>query len=224
MNDSVIVVQARMESTRLPGKVLLPLAGKPLIFHLLERLSSIPCQGLCVAISDAKASDRLNEILVQKGYSVFRGHPTNVYLRFLNAVKKYSASVLVRVTADNPLTDCEAIKKGMQLIHEQDLDYVWMTHCPVGCGCDIFKMRTFLSFENASLTEEEKEHIVPIFRNRKELKGMPVSCGFPKEAEQLRLTVDTQDDYQQMDQLVNKYIQQGSLELDRVIREKISSS
>ena len=222
MLDADLIVQARMESTRLPGKVLLPLSGKPLIRHLLERLSSLPVRNMKIAVSE----DRQSVILVKKlrewGYTVVTGHATNVYQRFVTALQDSKAKAVIRVTADNPLTDADAIREGVLKLIQENLDYLWMDNCPKGCGCDIFKTSSFLSFKDKPLTPDEKEHLVYLFRNKPEWKKAPYVCPCPPDASQLCYTIDTPEDYEVMNKLFKNYPPDCKISLPEIIRNALS--
>ena len=222
MLDADLIIQARMESTRLPGKVLLPLAGKPLIRHLLERLSSLPVRSLKIAVSEDPQSGVLVIKLREWGYTVVTGHATNVYQRFVTALHDSKAKAVIRVTADNPLTDADAIQEGVVKLIQEDLDYLWMDHCPKGCGCDIFKTSSFLSFKDKALTPDEKEHLVYLFRNKPEWKKAPYTCPFPLEASQLNFTVDTPEEYQAMDKLFKIYSSALGISLPEIILDALA--
>lgn len=222
MLDADLIIQARMESTRLPGKVLLPLSGKPLIRHLLDRLSSLPVRTLKIAVSEDPQSRILVKKLQEWGYTVITGHATNVYQRFVTALDHSNAKAVIRVTADNPLTDTEAIREGVLKLIQEDLDYVWMEHCPKGCGCDIFKTSSFLSFKDKTLTPDEKEHLVYLFRNKPEWKKAAYICPFPLEASQLSYTIDTPEDYQNVDRTFKIYSTAQGISLPEIIRDALA--
>ena len=224
MLDADLIIQARMESTRLPGKVLLPLSGKPLIRHLLERLSPLPVKTLKVAISEDARSAILVKKVQEWGYTAVPGHASNVYQRFISALGDTDSRAVIRVTADNPLTDPEAIREGVLKLIQEDLDYVWMEHCPKGCGCDIFKTSSFLSFRDKNLTEEEKEHLVYLFRNKPEWKKAAYVCPFPQEASRLSFTVDTSEDYQAMEKLFSRCGSSRGISLPDLIRDSLAQT
>lgn len=222
--DAVIIVQARMESTRLPEKVLKLLAGKPLILQLLERLKTIPCKNLITAISNLPQSKPLETILKQNKYNIYKGHPTNVYQRFLKVLKNENAKAFVRVTADNPLTDIKAIKSGITKLIDENLDYLWMDNCPKGLGCDIFKTETFKSFGSVSLTDSEKEHVVPIFRNRPNLKGSSVIMPFNPAAKNLNFSIDTEEEYLQVKNIFERFYAAGkAFDINKIINSLINN-
>jgi spore coat polysaccharide biosynthesis protein SpsF len=222
-NDAVIIVQARMESSRLPGKALMPLCGTPLIVHLLDRLETLPFRGPIAAVSAHTDSRPLIDYLEKHGTPVFAGDPENCYRRFLGALEKVSARALVRATADNPLIDTDAVRRGVDKLLAENLDYLWMENAPAGLGCDIFNVETFRSFARTSLTPKEAEHLVYIFRDRPRLRGGSVRCRFPEGAPRLRLTVDTEADYRRMSEIFERHRPGTShRDLERLVREEMS--
>ena len=103
---TLVVVQARMGSSRLPGKVLLPLAGRPLLERMLQRLQAarFPFQ-LCVATSNASADDPIRELCRRLAVPVVSDHPTDLLQRHLVAGRKFGADVIAKIPSDCPLID-----------------------------------------------------------------------------------------------------------------------
>ena len=121
------IIQARMSSTRLPGKVLLEAGGKPLIVHMLERVSrSRLLNQVWLATSEEKGDDLLAEVVGNLGYDVFRGSLDNVLSRFHHIGKQAKADVIVRLTGDCPLHDPGVIDSvvGLFLDRKDASDYV----------------------------------------------------------------------------------------------------
>ena len=113
MEEEVLaIIQARTNSTRLPGKVLRTINGKTLLETLLSRLSlSKTIDKIIVAIPENKKDDTLAEKINCLGYQIFRGSENNVLERFYNAARTYPASTIVRITADCPLIDPNIVDK-----------------------------------------------------------------------------------------------------------------
>lgn len=223
--DAVVLVQARMESSRLFGKVIMPLKGKPLIIRLLERLSVLPVKKVICAISDDPQSGPLREVLDSYQYDYYAGDPLNVFKRFNDTIdeKKLTAEVLVRVTADNPLTNTNAILKGIESLTSQNLDYLWIENCPVGMGCDIFNLKRFKEIAAEELTLIEQEHIIPAFQNRDYLNGGFVKTGFSTAAKKLSFTVDTVEQYLDLEKIYQKYYsREGTIDIDQLVLDAIN--
>src|SRR4051794_7023052 len=104
------IVQARLSSSRLPGKVLLPILGKPMILRQIERLRAAKqLDKLIVATTSSPEDDRLCQILEQEDIEFYRGDPSDVLDRFYQAAKHHHATTVVRLTGDCPLHDPEVV-------------------------------------------------------------------------------------------------------------------
>jgi glutamate-1-semialdehyde 2,1-aminomutase len=120
----VALVQARMGSTRLPGKVLKSIVGKPMIELLLTRLSqSSELDAIIVATSDASQNDQLQSIVETLGYQCTRGSEKDVLGRFYASAKSVDADVIVRITGDCPLVDSSLVDQCIQGFKQSQVDY-----------------------------------------------------------------------------------------------------
>ena len=109
-SKTTIIVQARSSSTRLPLKVLLPILGKPLIIHLMERISHTQlAENIVLATSSEPSDDLLASIVKQNGFNVYRGSLNNVLKRFVECATLYESDNIVRITGDCPLMDYKLI-------------------------------------------------------------------------------------------------------------------
>jgi spore coat polysaccharide biosynthesis protein SpsF len=123
----VAVVTARMASTRRPGKALAPLAGRPLLAVLLERVASARgLDGLAFATSTHHDNDVLAELAARAGWLVHRGEENDVLARHLGCARAARADHVVRVTGDNPLTDIETLERLVTLHREAGADYTYV--------------------------------------------------------------------------------------------------
>lgn len=222
MYDAVIIIQARMESSRLPGKVLKLIQGVPLVQFLVTRLKSISCKkSLVVAIPDLSSSDPLHDVLSKEGIHVVRGESEKVYSRFIQVLDTIEpVSWIVRVTADNPLTDISSIKRGLDLLKGSNFDYAWHQGIPVGMGVDFFSYSSFIQFKNEPRSSQEEEHIVPLYRGKPQFKGLAIEVDFPKGSQELSFTVDTDLDYMHVSSLVDSY----NIETDNIsLKEMVTT-
>src|SRR5690242_5075414 len=123
------IIQARMSSTRLPGKVMLEAAGKPLLEHLWERLSY--CRTLdtvIIATSDNPPDDRIEAFAKSRNIPVFRGSEHDVLDRYYQAAKAFHLDVVVRVTSDSPLVDPRLIDETVGFFQEHSAEYDLVTN------------------------------------------------------------------------------------------------
>jgi len=131
--NTMILITARLKSTRLPKKVLKPLKGRPMICHLIDRLKrSKKTDGIVLCTSPVGQDDPLEETAKQEGIECFRGHPDDVLLRLTNAAETFSARTIISCTADNPFVDPEYIDKLVQFHHAKDNDYSNISGLPFG--------------------------------------------------------------------------------------------
>jgi spore coat polysaccharide biosynthesis protein SpsF len=140
----VIIVQARLASSRFPGKVLADLAGKPVIAHVIDRLRAAKgVDDLCVAIPTDSSDDQLAEVVRGLGTCVTRGHGRDVLSRYIQAAYETKADVIVRATGDNALVDWHDVERQLNALEaDPELDYVTTDGYPIGGTVETFKLKT----------------------------------------------------------------------------------
>jgi spore coat polysaccharide biosynthesis protein SpsF len=125
MNDTGFIIQARIGSTRLPSKIILPFFEEKSIFDLLiEKLQinfSIP---IVLATSENSENDVLEDVALKKGILVYRGSENDVLLRFINAANKFNFNRIIRICSDNPFLDTDELHRLVNFIINNDYDYV----------------------------------------------------------------------------------------------------
>jgi len=127
MSRVVAVVTARMASSRLPGKALVPLAGRPLLAVLMERIATANGLDGCVfATSTTPENDALVELAEAEGWIVFRGDEDDVLRRHVDCAHELKADHVARITGDNPLTDLETLERLVALHREAEADYTYV--------------------------------------------------------------------------------------------------
>ncbi len=154
------IVQARMSSTRLPGKVLKEVHNRPLLSYLIERLQRVSeIEKIVVATTDSVADDAIAEYCKKNGISVFRGSENDVLDRYMKAAMEYSANPIVRITGDCPLLDVDTVQKLIEVYKKGGVDYVVTGQSfTEGFDCEIFSQKMLeLSHVNATKSSE-REH------------------------------------------------------------------
>lgn len=193
---NLLLIQARMASTRLPGKVLIRIGGLPIIEIIYNRLKK--CQKvdeIVVATTTSKLDDKLCDFLKNKNIPVFRGPENNVLDRFQLAAKKYNASAIIRITADCPLADAGLIDAGIEKFHSEAFDYLSNTIVPTfpdGLDFEIFSREALNNAARYAETSFEKEHVTPYIKNHKKFKKFNLES--TTKFSHLRLTVDEPED------------------------------
>ena len=176
------IVQARLTSSRLPDKVIMPLAGKTIAEHVFERLSlSRHIDKVVFAIPTGERNDELEQFLEERGIPSFRGSEDNVQERFIGCIREYQPEIVVRATSDNPgLEDC---------------DYVSSEGAPLGTGVEVFYAEGLEEAYRLAESDREREHVTPYLYTHPErfrVKRVPYHLTLNGS---YRLTVDTDHDY-----------------------------
>lgn len=211
MNRKIVAfLQARTDSTRLPGKVLKPLLDKPMIIHELERVSrSKLIDDLILLTSLETSDDDLTNIVRKYGYKVFRGSKDNVLERFYECSKDLELDgndLIIRLTGDCPAHDAIIIDELVEAFLNTECDY--MANCvqpvyPDGLDAEVFTFEALKqSYKKASKTSQ-KEHVTPYIRD----SGLFKVEHLEKEQihENWRLTVDELSDFEVVEKIYNHF-------------------
>ena len=195
---TLVILQARMSSRRLPGKVLLILNDKPMIYWQIKRiLRAKSITKLVVAISEHPSDDILANYLDEIAQEYIRGPLDNVLERFIQANKLYNPQSIVRITGDCPFVMPEIIDSVVSLFNETKFDYVSNVvdlTFPDGLDVEVFKANVFEKLTNYPLSSVEKEHVTLGILNRKD-DFIIGNYSNSKNLSHYRWTVDTAEDF-----------------------------
>jgi spore coat polysaccharide biosynthesis protein SpsF (cytidylyltransferase family) len=175
---TVAIIQARMGSTRLPGKVLADLAGKPLLGRVIERVRRArTIDQVVVATSDRPADDRVAGYCSSLGVGCFRGSEEDVLDRYYQAARLWPAGAYARITADCPLLDPGVIDRVVTAFAQNDCDYAanfLRRTFPAGVDLEVFTFATLERTWREASEPAEREHVTPYMRqgNRFRLLGV----------------------------------------------------
>ncbi|MCC7477909.1 NTP transferase domain-containing protein [bacterium] len=210
----VIILQARLASSRFPNKVLAELSGRPMISHIIERLkASKLADELNVAIPAEPSEDALANALEGSGVTISRGHPTDVLGRYIQAAYQTGAEIIVRATADNPFVCPQNLDNQIQaLLDNPETDYVITEGLPVGVTVETFSLKTLEKLDFLARSNNHREHVTLYLR---EHPGPFVTKTLHAPAElnrpNLRLTVDTPAELARVQSLYDKVWTPGSI-------------
>lgn len=213
----VVMVQARMTSTRLPGKVMLTVEGKPLLGYLIERLKRVRlADELLLVVSTLPTDDPLVDLASQYGVSVERGSELDVLERFYQAAWLHRADIIVRITADCPLLDPRIVDDLIAYyIHKYPrTDYAstctqQITY-PRGMNAEIFSYHALQQANTFAKTDSEREHVTQFIYQHPEwfkLGGIEYAhaASYPDVAD-YRLTVDTPEDFMLIEKMLQRLL------------------
>jgi spore coat polysaccharide biosynthesis protein SpsF len=194
---TVALIQARMSSSRLPGKVLLDIAGQPMLLHVVQRAKQAKSIDVVAVITSTHVEDdAIERLCTENGISSFRGSLDDVLDRYYQAAGYFQADVVVRLTADCPLLDPQVIDNVVQIFHQGGFDYVSNAlECtyPDGLDTEIFRFATLERAWKEARLKSEREHVTAYIYKHPELFRL----GSVKQKEDLsawRWTVDTSQD------------------------------
>ena len=160
---AAIIVQARMQSTRLPGKVMKDLGGRPMLEFMIERIKKCKLKyELIIATSKSKSDDIIQDLCTSLKVTVVRGSEDDVLDRYVMAAKQVKSSVIVRLTGDCPFIEPEIIDRVVEEYFNQNFDYV--SNCyppsfPDGLDVEVFSLRSLLLESEKCTDKSHREHV-----------------------------------------------------------------
>lgn len=196
----VAIVEARLGSSRLPGKVLLEAAGKPLLSHLVSRLRAVPSiDEIVIATTVNRRDNQLVDFALREGISVFRGDEEDVMSRVLGAAEKLEADLLVNITGDCPLLDPVITEQVIRLFLNNDCDYATNGHVrtfPGGYAVQVYTIDTLQRSYKMTIDPLEREHVtLHIRRNPEIFKHIYLPAPPNLHWPELNLALDEESDY-----------------------------
>ncbi|MEK9285546.1 NTP transferase domain-containing protein [Bradyrhizobium sp. ISRA442] len=193
-----VIIQARMGSTRLPGKVLRPIGGKPLLGHVLDRAQALRHPAtVVVATTLEPRDDAIFEFCKRRGTELFRGSEANVLDRYYQCARLHGFDHVVRLTADNPFTDIAELDRLIDLHLSRQADFSHSFRVlPIGVGAEIFRFDALKETAERSTEPHHFEHVDEYMLEHPErFRTEQLDAAAGKEYPQARLTVDDETDY-----------------------------
>ncbi|MBV9573045.1 MAG: glycosyltransferase family protein [Acidobacteriales bacterium] len=211
---TVAIIQARMGSTRLPGKVLMDIAGEPMLARAVKRTRRArSLASVMVATTDLSEDDAIAALCSERGWACFRGSEADVLDRYYQAALKFDAQAVVRITSDCPLTDPGLIDKHVELLASNwgKLDFVtnmMRPTFPLGLAVEAMPFEVLETMKRLSQTAELKEHVTTLayvepdrFRIGQIVNSVDLS--------HLRWTVDTAEDIEVVRRIFQEFGRDG---------------
>ncbi|GHT76819.1 hypothetical protein FACS1894124_8720 [Spirochaetia bacterium] len=193
---TAIILQARLDSRRLPGKALLPLQGRPLVFRVMEALNRVPAALRILACPEDSLA-AFKPLAEEAAFEIVPGPKDDVLARFCIAVRQFKADRVIRATADNPYVFADAAEALNREAAALNADYAGYAALPHGAGVESVNGEALLRAEREAEAPAEREHVCPWLYNHPELFLLHRPLA-PRHWQGLhaRVTVDTQADYE----------------------------
>lgn len=204
----VAVIQARTGSTRYPGKVLRPLAGLPMLEHIIKRVQAQKnLDHIVLAVPDSSSEDRLKMLGEKLGVGVVKGPEADVLQRFIMAGQSVDAEHIVRICADSPLID-PVLGDSLIIRHlETDADYtITSDTVPLGTSMEVVRMSVLTQIADITTKIPYREHVTSYIADhpdRYRLSRVPAPAYL--RGKFFRLTVDTDKDFLLMDRIYDLF-------------------
>jgi len=198
------IAQAKLGSKRLPRKVVLPLGARPVVEWVLRRAAKARVDGVALAIPDGFEDDSLKDLAVKKRFTVYRGEADDVQARYIGAANALKAKVCVRLTCDNPFVDAPLIDAAVAAHRAEKADYTaFAPPFPLGLSVEVFTLDALRRARALSTQPYHREHVTPALYEHPEtfrIHRLPPPPSLQRD--DVRLTLDTPDDYAAIQALV----------------------
>lgn len=201
---TIATIEARMTSSRLPGKVLLPAQGKPMLARMVERLKMVPSlDGIVVATTVNATDDPIERAAKELGIGCWRGSEEDVLARVLDAARAHDIGVIVELTGDCPLIDPAIVEQCIQAYRAAKVDYlsnVQERTYPIGMDTQVFATSVLDDVARRTSDPTDHEHVSLYIYRHPELYSLKNVAAPPELHDpELRLTLDTKQDYELID-------------------------
>ena len=205
---TLVAVQCRLSSVRLPGKALLELGGKTVLDWTLAAMKKVNADEYYVAC-DRDSTEKLAPIAARNGYKLFEGPLEDVLERFCLLIKKTGADIVIRATADNPFLFYEAASSLLEVYKRRSetgkCDYITYGNLPHGSGIEIFNARSLLAAQTQTNDPYDREHVGPsLYRHQDKFTCFTVQSPPEWNHPEIRTTIDTPADYRRALSVVKK--------------------
>lgn len=198
MLHTVAIIQARMGSTRLSGKIMLNILGKPVLWHVVNRVSRAKLiDELIVATTTKTKDDVIERFCKENNISIFRGQEKDVLDRYYQCAKKYNMENIVRITADCPLHDPQIIDLVIERYEGGNYDYITNADPPSypdGIDVEVFSFLALEKAWNNAKLSSEREHVTPYIRKNKNLFRVS-NVENETDLSEFRWTLDQEEDF-----------------------------
>ena len=222
---TLVILQARTNSKRLPGKVLMPILGLPLAIFCWSRIKNSGLKTY-IATSNSHLDDKFVSIIKKYKINFFRGSLNNVLKRFVDCSKDLKLNdIIIRLTADNPLVDGNFVKKCLLIFLKKKFRYFSshdnVKNCPFGISVEIFRRKYLLYSYNKKCTKYDLEHVTPAIR-RKYLEKKKINMNLDHTFSKLTFTIDTMEDYLKVKKLFLKSFKYEKFE--KILKQNYTNS
>jgi spore coat polysaccharide biosynthesis protein SpsF len=211
MSENIVIVQARMGSSRLPGKSMMLIGEKPMLDYLIDTLLVVfNKKEIHLATSINAENNVIREYAKQKGIACFSGDENNVASRYFQILESHKEKkILFRICGDSPYYDPEILRKGLKLMNDNEMDFVSSMPnkgYPMGCNLEVIKTNLYLNAYSKFCLQSQFEHVMPYFYdNIEQFKYSLIECEEPEYSyDKYKFSVDTIEDFNTAQLMIEK--------------------
>lgn len=204
---TALILQARLDSSRLPRKAMLPIGGKPLLFRVMETLKHIHADVFVLACAE-DSYQTFKPLAQESGFEIAAGSKDDVLKRYCDVIRMYKPDRLIRATGDNPFVFSDAADRLHEDASNLHADYAGYAYIPYGAGIESVDAEALLKAEREAELPQEREHVCPYLYSHSEIFSLhrplpPLEWQHPE----VTISVDTQDDYHKAQRLYHALYQ-----------------
>jgi spore coat polysaccharide biosynthesis protein SpsF len=211
-----VFLQARLDSSRLPGKALMPIQGKPLILHAMESLKKIPVE-VHALLTEEGSAEALQPLADEAGFRFFTGSGHDVLDRFCAALSAFPVHTLIRATGDNPLVSWEMASRLLAQHRSLDADYSGYFGLPTGCGVEIVRSECLFKARRESSDPYDHEHVTPYLYKNPQVFTLHRPLAPGEFRSRFSVSVDTQADFDRVGAVFATLYQGGPISLESLM-------
>jgi spore coat polysaccharide biosynthesis protein SpsF len=211
MSDNIVIVQARMGSSRLPGKSMMLINNKPMLDYLIDTLLMVfETKDIYVATSINEENDVIRAYAENKIITCYSGDENNVASRYYEILKSQpSKKTLYRICGDSPYYDTEILNKGIEIMSNKNIDFASSMPnkgYPMGCNLEVIKTELFLQCYPKFNQKSHFEHVMPYFyENMGQFNNSLIGCEIEGYAyEKYKFSVDTEEDFKVAQEMLKR--------------------
>jgi spore coat polysaccharide biosynthesis protein SpsF len=202
----VAFLQARMGSSRLRGKVLMPIRGRSILEHAIRRLRAAPIiDAVAVLTTRLDQDDAIVKEARRLGAWIYRGPESDVLARYYEASVKFRPDIIIRATADNPLIEIGSVCRIVSTLHSENLDFCMERDLPYGAATEAFTAETLSKVHSLAQSLSHREHVTLYIKENPEVFSTSFPLAPPGlRCPDVRVTIDTEEDFVFVDQLIRR--------------------
>jgi len=209
VEDYYVIIQARMGSSRRPGKINYMFDEEPMLVYQINRLKKNSISNIIIATSNEHQDDITEQLALSCNVLCFRGSENDVLKRFSDCCKKFNVKNVVRVGGDDPLIDPKGIKMLIEQ-HQENLDFdlIYTSHASgwiYGTAAELVNSKSIFFADITAKEKTDREHIIPFYKKNDKLKKMQLKASEDLHREDIYLSVDYQEDLELIEQIISYF-------------------